>query len=284
MMTSPPPTSAGDCACSRTMAATPSRMAITATPTPKPAASTALRTGCAVSDRNASRPIIASRSLSIRPSRIVSTRAGAIGERGVVRDDDQCRAVGVDAVEQRRDLLAGRLVELAGGLVGQQQPRPVGERARDRHALHLAARELRRPMVGARRRGRRTRAAPSCAAAVAPASERRPPTAAARRSRRGQHRQQEEALEDEADLPEPQEAAPRIGQSADVLPVEEQRAREVVLHAAEHVQQRGLPAARRSAHRDVIAGCDLKRDVAHGRDRSGRHREDAAHVLRVHDE
>ena len=54
------------------------------------------------------------------------------------------------------DLLAGGVVELAGGLVGQQQPRAVGERARDGDALHLAARELRRPVVGARRRGRRT--------------------------------------------------------------------------------------------------------------------------------
>ena len=41
------------------------------------------------------------------------------------------------------------LIELAGRLVGEQQPRAVGERARDRHALHLAAGELRRPMVGA---------------------------------------------------------------------------------------------------------------------------------------
>ena len=36
----------------------PSRIAITPTPTPKPAARTALRTGCAVSDLNARRPII----------------------------------------------------------------------------------------------------------------------------------------------------------------------------------------------------------------------------------
>ena len=69
----------------------------------------------------------------------------------------------VDAVEQRRDLLARRLVQLAGGLVGQQQARPVGQRARDRHALHLAARELRRPVVRRDGRGRRTRAAPPCA-------------------------------------------------------------------------------------------------------------------------
>ena len=88
-------------------------------------------------------------SLSIRPSRIVSTRVRAIGQRGIVRDDDERGAVGVDAIEERRDLFAGRFVELAGRLVGEQQPRAVGERARDRDALHLAAGELRRPMVGA---------------------------------------------------------------------------------------------------------------------------------------
>ena len=54
MSTSPPPTSAGACACSSTMPATPSRIAITPTPTPKPAARTALRTGWAVSERSAS--------------------------------------------------------------------------------------------------------------------------------------------------------------------------------------------------------------------------------------
>ena len=37
-------------------------------------------------------------------------------------------------------------VELAGRLVGQEEPRPVGERPGDGHALLLAARELVRPV------------------------------------------------------------------------------------------------------------------------------------------
>ena len=76
---------------------------------------------------------------------------GTVGERGVVRDDDECRAALVDAVEERRDLRAGGLIELAGRLVGEQQARTVGQRARDGHALHLSARQLRGSMVGARR-------------------------------------------------------------------------------------------------------------------------------------
>ncbi|GJE44510.1 hypothetical protein AEGHOMDF_3698 [Methylobacterium soli] len=43
--------------------------------------------------------------------------------------------------------MAGRVrVEIAGGLVGQQQARPVGDRPRDGDALLLAARQLRRPV------------------------------------------------------------------------------------------------------------------------------------------
>ena len=38
--------------------------------------------------------------------------------------------------------LPGAGVEIAGRLVGEHQRRLAGERARDRHALHLAAREL----------------------------------------------------------------------------------------------------------------------------------------------
>ena len=39
-----------------------------------------------------------------------------------------------------------RRIEIAGRLVGQQQPRHVGDRARDRDALLLAAGELGRPV------------------------------------------------------------------------------------------------------------------------------------------
>ena len=57
-----------------------------------------------------------------------------------MRNDDQGRAIGVDAVEQERHLFAGRLVELACGLVREQQARAVGEGARDGDPLHLATR------------------------------------------------------------------------------------------------------------------------------------------------
>ena len=46
----------------------------------------------------------------------------------------------------REDVLGGVHVEIAGRLVGEQDARRVGDRARDRDALLLAAGQLRRPM------------------------------------------------------------------------------------------------------------------------------------------
>ena len=73
----------------------------------------------------------------------------AIGQGRIVRDDDECRAAVVDAVEKRGDLCAGCFIELAGRLVGEQETRTVGECARDCYALHLSAGQLRGSMVGA---------------------------------------------------------------------------------------------------------------------------------------
>jgi hypothetical protein len=57
-----------------------------------------------------------------------------------------------DVRDQVEDAAAGVRVEAAGGLVRQKHRRVVGERARDGHALALAAGELRRPIPGATRK------------------------------------------------------------------------------------------------------------------------------------
>ena len=72
------------------------------------------------------------------------------GEILVVRHDDDRRAVAIHLREQLDHLGAGLRVELARGLVGEQELRRVGQRARDRDALLLAARQLRRPVVVSR--------------------------------------------------------------------------------------------------------------------------------------
>jgi hypothetical protein len=56
-----------------------------------------------------------------------------------VRHQDNSGAVSVDAIEQVRDVFAGLLVELTGWLVGKEQRRTIGQRAGNRHTLHLAA-------------------------------------------------------------------------------------------------------------------------------------------------
>src|SRR5207244_13608063 len=54
-----------------------------------------------------------------------------------------------EGLEQFDDPAGGVFVEVAGGLVGEQQLRPVGEGPGDGDALPLAAAQLARLMVGA---------------------------------------------------------------------------------------------------------------------------------------
>src|SRR5690606_1097115 len=68
---------------------------------------------------------------------------------GLVRDDDDRLAVGVQLVEQREDLDRRLRVEITGRLVREQDGRVRHERPRNRNALPLAARELIRQMIGA---------------------------------------------------------------------------------------------------------------------------------------
>ena len=67
----------------------------------------------------------------------------ARGDVALVRDEhDGDPAVAVELLQEREDLEAGARVEVARGLVGQEQRRIGHERARDRDALLLAAGEL----------------------------------------------------------------------------------------------------------------------------------------------
>ena len=68
------------------------------------------------------------------------------GDVGLVGDEDDGVAGGVEALEDGHDLDAGLRVEVAGRLVGEQDRRIVDERPGDRDALTLAARQLVRPV------------------------------------------------------------------------------------------------------------------------------------------
>ena len=212
---------------------------------------------------HASVTITARASPSIAPSRMVSSPRRARGERRVVRDDDQRRAVGVHAVEQRGDLLAGRLIQLAGRLVGQQQARPVRQGAGDRHPLHLAARQLRRPMIGAVAEARRSRAARACAAGAAapaaPASACGSSTFSAAVSIGSRKKR----WNTKPICAAAGGCAPRRRARATSRPSKSSVAARGRVDASEDVQQRRLAAARRPAHGHVLALRDPQRHVAH---------------------
>ena len=100
-----------------------------------------------------------------------NTIAVGVGRRGrVVRDHHDRLAELVDgASHERQELAAGRAVEVAGRLVGEDDRRPAGERAGDGDALLLTARQLARPVrqpvaraPPCRSRGRSTPCHPSC--------------------------------------------------------------------------------------------------------------------------
>ena len=86
-------------------------------------------------------------SSTIRPSRIVTRRSmrAAMSMLWVASMTVEARRP--DQLRQRVEHMVRRVrIEIAGRLVGQQDPRHIGDRARDRDALLLAARELGRPV------------------------------------------------------------------------------------------------------------------------------------------
>ena len=67
----------------------------------------------------------------------------------LVGDDDTRDAAMRGGAQEAHDRLAVHGVERAGRLVGEQQPALADDRARDRDALALAARQLVRVAIGA---------------------------------------------------------------------------------------------------------------------------------------
>ena len=123
---------------------------------------------------------------------------GPLGHRRVVGDDHQRGPRLVHAVEEVEDLAAGGGVEVAGGLVGQEQARLHDRGAGQGHPLALAAGELVRPVVDAVREAHRRQRG----------LDPLPPLAARQAGEdhgqlhvlgRGQARHEVERLEDEAD-------------------------------------------------------------------------------------
>ncbi len=74
----------------------------------------------------------------------------ARGQFRVVRDHHDGGALAIDLLHQLHHAARHQRIEIAGRFVGEQQARGTGQRTRDRHALLLAAGELRRIVLDAR--------------------------------------------------------------------------------------------------------------------------------------
>jgi hypothetical protein len=167
---------------------------------------------------------------------------GADGQHGIVRDDDDRGAVGVHAIEEVGHLLPGVLIELPRRLVGEQQPGTIRQRAGDGHSLHLAARELRRPVMAAIAQADVVEQFPG----ARPAVRRVGPDLRLRQLHvlpRAQHRQQEETLEHKADACQSNAAALPLREARDIAALEHQRSGGGGVNAPEQMQQRRFAAA-----------------------------------------
>src|ERR1700681_1203396 len=182
---------------------------------------------------------------------------GAPPYRLAVRDDEQRLPARVERHQQLEHVLRGTRVELAGRLVGEQQRRLVDERARDRDALLLAARERGRAVVHTIAQ---TDVAPrplgACGRVV-------PVSRVARGERhvlaRVHVRQQVEALEHEADRAGTDRRELRARRARERAAVDDHVTRRGTVQPAEHVHERGLPAAALADDRDVVAGLHAQR-------------------------
>ncbi len=168
---------------------------------------------------------------------------GMLRHAGVVGHDQHGDALGIQLLEEQHDLFARAGVQVAGGLVRQQNGRAHHQGPRDRHPLLLAAGQLGGPVVHAilqphpRQRLRRRRA--GFAASVEYSMGSRTLSSAVK------PRQQIEGLEDEPDLLIAHPRERLVPHAAGVFPIQPVVSPRGQVHAAQHVQQRRLSRAGR---------------------------------------
>jgi hypothetical protein len=163
--------------------------------------------------------------------------------------------------QKRQHLLRGLRVEVAGGLVGEQEQRPVHEGARDRDALHLAARKLAR--IGAGSSGE-----PHRGEHLEDARPRLRGGHAVERKGQGdvlrdrEMGQQVERLEHEADARPAQQRARSVIERRDVPAFEDDAAAVRGIEPRDQVEKRGLADSGLADDGDVFAVPDFERDAA----------------------
>ena len=126
---------------------TPTRATTEATPMMTPSIVRAARSRLVRSRDSASRSSSREAHADDLPVAQVDLPVGGRGDLGVVGDEDDRPAGGVELVEEAHDVRAGVAVEVAGRLVGQDERRLRDERPGDRDPLLLAAGQLGRLVV-----------------------------------------------------------------------------------------------------------------------------------------
>ena len=186
--------------------------------------------------------------------------ARVAGDLGVVGDEDHGGASTVQVLEELEHPLARCRVKAAGRLVGEDQPRPVGQGARNGYLLLLPPGEA----AGARARtvfqadeGEQV-PRPLAALLQLDAGERQ----GERNVVLGRHRGDEvERLEDRADPLQPVVREVAVGKLAQRQARAIDMARRGAVEAAHQGQERALAAARRAHDGDELAWPDVERDV-----------------------
>ena len=172
-------------------------------------------------------------------------------------------AAPVQLPEEPDDLLAGCAVEVAGGLVGEEQRRVAHQRPGDGHALALAARELVGAVVHAvlepHRLERLHGAVATLLAGDAAVDERELHVGEG-----GGPGEQLEGLEDEADLVVAQVGELVVGELLHVLPVDPVGAGGGGVERADEVHEGRLARARLPHHRHPLAAPHVEGDAVEG--------------------
>src|ERR1039458_2276247 len=161
--------------------------------------------------------------------------------------------------QERSHHVGGCLVEIAGGLVAQQQQRLVDEGARQRYALLLAAGKLGRAMIEA------IAQADLCQQVARTVDV---AVAIPRNQRRHQHifehgalRQQAVVLKDEADCPIAERRQLFLGERERIASIERDRTGSGLFQPAEDVEERALARAGRAHDGGRVAALKAERNA-----------------------
>ena len=178
-----------------------------------------------------------------------------------MRDHDHRDARPVDLLQQLENAPRHLGIQVAGGLVGEQDPRLTDQRAGDRHSLLLSAAQLVRQRMHARSQAHLVDHAVDAAAPLPggeiPVSQRQRDVVAD-----VEVRDEIEALEDEAELLVAERRPLPIRQRHHVMAVQAVAAAVEVVEQTRHVQERRLARSGRPHDGDELAGEDPQRKAA----------------------